>query len=512
MQGYVPQAQYDDLLARYQQLGFRLQQLERMVFGAKSERYVPERSPGQLSLFGQGATPDAAPVTVPAHERKGVKRTERPVRLQLPGHLEREETVIEPDVDTTNMVRIGEERTEMLAYTPPKLTVKVIVRPKYAPQKTRENPADPVTIHIAPLPSRFIDKCIAHESLLTSILTDKYVDHPPLYRIAARFERQGVTVPRSTMGGWIAQSADQIVVVYNKLMALVLGSNYLQVDETRMEVLANGPPKRRKGGKPKKRKTHRGFMWGYLGVHEKLVFFDYDPTRQATNPAERLKGFTGTLQTDAYDVYDQVRKAYPELTHYHCLNHARRGFEKALAGDARRAGHALEEFQLLYAIERRAREENWDTQKIKRIRQEEARPILERLFGWMETELPGLRPKGPMAQAMGYMLKRKERMSHYLTDGSLLIDTNPVENAFRPIAVGRRNYLFAGSHEGAQRAAIFYSLFACCKLHEVDPAEWLADVMKRLPEHPVNQVEKLLPHLWKKEKETARAVEQMVAT
>ena len=131
-------------------------------------------------------------------------------------------------------------------------------------------------------------------------------------------------------------------------------------------------------------------------------------------------------------------------------------------------------------------------------RTQEARPVLEGLFTWMDEESPNLPPSSPVAKAMGYMLKRKARMMHYLSDGRLLIDTNSTENLIRPIAVGRRNYLFAGSHEGAQTAAIFYSLFACCKLNEVDPVEWLTDVMLRLPDHPVNRIEELLPHLWKK--------------
>ena len=155
----------------------------------------------------------------------------------------------------------------------------------------------------------------------------------------------------------------------------------------------------------------------------------------------------------------------------------------------------------MYAIERQAREQGLDADAIYALRQKEARPVLEKLFDWMEEQSPGLPPSTPIAKAMGYMLKRKERMMHYLSDGRLLIDTNSTENLIRPIAVGRRNYLFAGSHEGAQRAAIFYSLFACCKLNEVDPVEWLTDVMLRLPDHPVNRIEELLPHLWKKVEE-----------
>ena len=197
------------------------------------------------------------------------------------------------------------------------------------------------------------------------------------------------------------------------------------------------------------------------------------------------------------EVYDQIRKVYPNLTHYHCLNHARREFEKALSNDERLATHALEQFQILYSIERKAKENNWPADQLKQVRQQKAGPILEKLFDWMEEESPKTLPKSPIGRAMGYMLKRKQRMMHYLTDGKLSIDTNPIENGIRPIAVGRKNYLFAGSHDAAQRAAIFYSLFACCKMHEVEPLGWITDVIHRLPEHPINQIEDLLPHIWK---------------
>lgn len=508
MKGYVSIEKHEKLQAesaayrkestqQIELLKFQLAELKRMIFGAKSERYIPEQAPEQLSIFAsQEVTQEAeTSVTITAHQRKKTKSKKKPARLVLPANLERREEIIEPVVDTSGMKKIGAERTEILVYTPAELFVKVLVRPKYAPQNA---PAD-VQIAIADLPDRFIDKGIADESLLAAILVDKYVDHLPLYRTAARLTRLGMTIPRSTLSGWVAQSADRLLVLYEKLAEVVLKSTYIMVDETRIQVQTNSPPKK-KGGKPKKSKTHRGFYWGYQGVAEKLLFFEYNPSRDADNPARRLKTYTGTMQTDCYEVYDQIRVAYPQLTHYHCLNHARREFEKALPNDQQRADHALKQFQKLYAIERQAKKENWSPSKIRQIREAKARPILEKLYEWMDKESPQTLPKSPIGKAMGYMLKRKERMMHYLTDGKLNIDTNPIENAIRPIAVGRKNYLFAGSHEAAQRGAIFYSFFGCCKLQDVDPNEWLLDVMQRLPNHPVNRIEELLPHRWKIEK------------
>ena len=495
MEGYIEIEKYEALQAKFELLSFQMEQLKRLVYGAKSERFIGAQSPEQLMLF---AMPDAgeepATVQVAAHEKKKSKPKNKPARLPLPEHLERKEIIIEPEVDTKGMVKISEERTEILVYTPGELHVKVFVRPYYAPKAEQTLAEDAKKICIAPLPSRFIDKCVADATLLASIIVDKYVDHLPLYRTIGRFNRLGVSIPKSTMCGWLKQSADRLLPLYEKLVVLVLKANYLMIDETRMEVQIKKPPARRK--KSKKGKTHRGYYWSYLNVAEKLLFFEYNPSRSAANPMERLKDYEGTIQTDAYEVYDQVCKAYPHIIHYHCLNHARREFEKALANDKQLATHALQQFQILYAIERQAKENNWSAEQLHQVRQEKAKPVLEALYTWMEEESPKTLPKSPIGKAMGYMLKRKKTMMHYLSDGRLEIDTNPIENKIRPIAVGRKNYLFAGSHEAAQRGAIFYSFFACCVKHEVDPLEWLTDVMQRLADHPINKIEELLPHLW----------------
>lgn len=430
MKGYIEIEKYQVLEAQNRALSeqvealrFQLDEFKRLLFGTKSERYVPDASPEQLSLFvppAEEAVAEEEKILIPAHERKPVEAKKHPVRLVLPPHLKREETILEPEgLDLSQMVRIGEERTETLRYTPAELTVRVIVRPKYAPKATQSQAEDESgsPIQIAPLPSRFIDKCVADESLLGVILTDKYLDHLPLYRIAARFERLGMVIPRSTMSGWVGQCANRMEALYRKLQDLVLGSTYLQVDETRMEVLPDKGKRPPPGKVGKKRKTHRGYLWGYHAVLDKLVFFDYSPNREAGNPMAHLKRFNGDLQTDCYDVYDQVNKAYPDLTHLHCLGHSRREFEKALSNDAQRAGYALERFQELYALERKAVELNLDAEGIRILRDQQARPVMDRLFTWMETESPKLPPSSPIVKAMGYMLKRKGAMTHYLSDG-----------------------------------------------------------------------------------------------
>lgn len=526
IKGTVSIEKYQELQAKYAVLQFELEQLKRLIFGAKSERfYGTETAEGQLSLFGQTNNEEASKAqekvetqTVKEHERKVSKKgTSQKERLILPDHLERKEVVIEPNNLTDDMVKIGEERSEQLVYEPATLFVEVTVRPKYVVPNpktneqtdTAEEDFDENTskIIIAEMPERFIPKSVAHISLLALILVDKFVYHLPLYRTIERIYQLGkVQLPKSTVSNWVGQSAEKLTILYEKLIEIVLQAAYLQVDETRIEVLPNSPPptdeqKRRKKTrvkKPKKRKTERGWLWCYFAPQTKLTVFDYDPSRGANNPARRLKKYNGTVQSDGLEVYELIAKAYPNIVHYQCLVHGRRKFEAALSNDAKRAEQALLVFQKIYAIERQAKENNLTDEELFKLRQEKSRPLLEDLFNWLEAEQYKVLPKEPIGKAIAYMLNRKAGLLHYLTDAQLLPDTNLVENAIRPVAVGRKNYLFAGSHDAAQWAAIFYSFFACCKANNINPYEWLVDVMQRLNTTSIQNLEELLPHKWVK--------------
>ena len=395
--------------------------------------------------------------------------------MKLPASLPREQVIIEPTQDVSGWVKIGEEVTEELDRIPGKLFVRQIVRPKYA------NPNGQGVV-IANLPSRPIDKGIAGPGLLAQIIIDKYTDRLPIHRQIQRFEREGIKLSASTLTDWIGATCTLLEPLYEVLRKQVVGSNYLQADETPIKVL----------DKDKKGTTHRGYHWVYHAPQERLVLFDYREGRGREGPGECLKDFKGHLQTDGYIVYDDFAKK-PGITLLNCMAHARRKFDEAKDNDLARASYVLTEMQKLYALERQGKENGLSESELYQLRQQEAIPLLVGLKQWMVENYKNVLPHSVIGQAIFYSLQRWDKLSIYATDGRLRIDNNLVENAIRPVAVGRKNYLFAGSHNGARRAAMLYSFLGTCKMNHINPFEWLRDVLIRIPEHPVNKLELLLP-------------------
>ena len=238
--------------------------------------------------------------------------------------------------------------------------------------------------------------------------------------------------------------------------------------------------------------THKGYHWVYHDPVKKWVCFRYQKGRGREGPKEFLKDFQGTLQSDGYAVYDNL-KPVDEIQQLACMAHARREFDQAKSNDAPRANHALGLIQQLYKIERRAAENELGPKAIGELRKKEAVPILKEFEAWMKEQLTQILPKSPIGKAINYTLKLWPRLMRYTTDGRFRIDNNLIENTIRPVALGRKNYLFAGSHEAAQWAAMVYSLLGTCKLNGVEPF----DVLTRLPKHPINKTEELLSHRWK---------------
>jgi hypothetical protein len=271
--------------------------------------------------------------------------------------------------------------------------------------------------------------------------------------------------------------------LYEALKQQVLQSTYLHADETPIKVL----------DKDKKGKTHRGYYWVYQNSIEKLVLFDYREGRGREGPVEVLENFTGYLQTDDYNVYEPFgEKSTVRLMH--CMAHARRKFHEALQNDEARAAYALEQIGKLYTIERTCKEESFSFEQIQKVRQQKSVAILDSLGQWMKEQYVQVTPKSTIGKALAYSIERWERLSVYTEDGMLNIDNNPVENSIRPVAVGRKNYLFCGSHEAAQRSAMLYSLLGTCKMHQVEPYQWLKSVLDIIADHPINKITDLLPH------------------
>lgn len=459
-----------------------------MIFASRHERYVSaDANPAQLSL-DIAAEPAAS--TEIAHAKK-ISYTNsgtitptvpltHPGRMKLPEHLRREEIVIEPSGDVSAGTCIGQEITEVLEYEPGELFVKKYIRNKYALPHNKG-------VAIGDLPARPLEKAMAGEGLLAQIIIDKYVDHLPLHRQMQRFDRSGVKLAYSTITDWVSNTCALITPLYEALKSEVLTAGYLHADETPIKVMS----------KEKKGETHRGYYWVYQDSNAKQVFFDYQEGRGREGPIEVLKDFKGYLQTDGFTVYDRFDKQ-DGVTLLHCMAHARRKFNDALDNDEARANYALQEIQKLYAIERSCKEQAFTETQVYEIRQQQSLPILIALGIWMKEQYAQVLHRGVIGDALAYSIKRWDRLMLYTSNGKLNIDNNPVENSIRPVALGRKNYLFAGSHEAAKRSGMLYSLLGTCKMHSIEPTGWLKDVLKRIPSHPINKIKDLLPQNWNK--------------
>ncbi len=459
-----------------ERLNILVSNLNRMLFGSKKERFISENKE-QLSLsFEEFASEDALEDETPVKEKITYERqkTSKHVgRNKLPESLPVIEETIEPEGLTEDMVKIGEEITEMLECKPAQFFKRRIIRPKYVNKKTQE-------IKIAALPSRPIEKCLAGNSVLTHILISKYVDHLPLYRQQQIFKRADIEIAPSTHDSWVALSGNLLVPLYDRMVEVMKNQRYLQADETTIKVL----------DKEKKGETHLGYLWVYHAVLSKICVFDYQKGRGIDAPRQMLTGFRGTLQTDGYKVYEHYCLS-KEIKHLACWAHARRYFEKALVQDKARASYVLQEIQKLYAIERKTADLTADERHT--VRLEEALPIINDLGKWMHHERNMVLPKSLIGKAIEYCTKLWSSLMTYLENGNYHIDNNAIENKIRPVAIGRKNYLFAGSHNGAQRAAMFYTFFATCKLNNVNPEKWLNKVLDVIADHPSNKLQDLFP-------------------
>jgi len=454
--------------------------LKKMIFGARRERFIPkDANQLTLDLGDMTVKPEESEKQQITYTKEKSKRKGKPVRLELPSHLPRQVEEIIPDPLPENAQKIGETYTEILEYRPGKLYVKRYVRPRY----TYLDDQQEKKFAIADLPTLPITQGKAGPCLLAHLLISKFEDHIPFYRWVKQLRREGIKIAESTVKGWFSASCNLLKPLHETLQARLLKATYLMADETPIPVQDS----------EKKGANHKGYHWVYRAPTELLVCFDYQPSRSREGPVGFLKGYQGTLQTDGYVAYECFAKR-ESIVLLACMAHARRYFDQALDNNEELASFMLKKIQKLYNLEREAKQAGLSYQQRYVLRQEKAVPILDEIQAWLykqasEKDLS----QSSIDIAIKYMLNLWPRLKKYVDDGRYEIDNNWVENSIRPVALGRKNYLFAGSHDAARNAAMIYSFLGTCKLNQINPLEWLTYTLEHIKECKVNQLEKLLP-------------------
>ncbi len=485
-----------------EQLQHQLAQLMRKLFGRQSEKLDPNQLKlifAELQALGldDGAEDSAESEEEdeePASESPRRRRRRGHGRRRLPKHLPRKRQEYRLPAKELEcpcgglLTPSGEEVSEQLEYLPAKMLVIEHARIQYACRQCEESVA------IAPKPPQPIDKGLPGPGLLAQVVTSKYADHLPLYRLEGIFKRHGVSLSRSTMCDWVGASADLASPLVDLMKDDLLKSKKIHTDDTSVPVLD-----------PSLGQTRRGRLWVYLGhePHDHVVF-DYTPSRERDGPAEFLKDFTGYIQADAYAGYDGIY-AGGLAVEVACWSHARRKFIEITSFESGAPFTALAFIGQLYQIERKAK--HMRPRKRRRFRQKHALPVLRAFKKWLDEQAKIVLPKSLLAKAIGYALRQWDALVRYTEDGDLEIDNNAAERALRMIAVGRKNWLFAGNDEGGRRAAILYSLIAGCRLHDIDPFRYLQDVFRRLPTQPAESLAELTPKAWAKVHRAAEAAD-----
>ncbi len=475
------------------QLEWRVRQLEKQVYGPSSERQIPETLSKEqilLSLFPPPAQPPATQqVLVRLQDQQSEPRARRqPAAKVLETVTERLEPVekVCPRCGKTKC-EIGCEKSERFEYVPAKIIRHEILRPKLA------CPCGESGVSIAPLPPSVVEQGQPGPGLVAHVLLSKYDDHLPLYRQQQQFERLGVNFPRQTLGDWGEKGAQWLQPLVREMKRELLSRDYLQVDETPVRVMD-----------PEVRgRCATGYLW-VLGEAGGDVIFEFHPGRGKEFAVQLLDGFQGYLQRDGCGVYGALAKANPGLIPVGCWAHARRKFVDALDEWPEAAGQIVTEIRKLYLIERHARDEGLRPEPRFKLRAEHSAPILAALQPRLQALRPGCLPQSPLGKAIGYALAEWEPLTRYLQDGRLEIDNNLTENAIRPSAVGKKNWLFVGHPEAGWRSAVIYSVIASCRRRGIDPWEYVRDMLARLPAMKHSELPALLPRCWKPNDSSAR--------
>jgi transposase len=471
-----------------------VKELQRALFGRRSEKAAhPDQLQLALEDLEQAIAEGEAEAEKSDRVRRAVRTQQRRVnRGALPKHLPRDEVVIEPESTTCPccqgaMHRIGEDVAERLDVIPAQFRVIVTRRPKYGCRACES------ALLQAPAPARLIEGGLPTEALVAHVLVGKYADHLPLYRQSQIYARQGIELDRSTLADWVGRAAAELRPVHERLFEHLKRSPKLFMDETRAPVLDPG-----------RRRTKSGYLWAIArddrpwgSTDPPAVVYLYAPGRGAEHAIRPLAGFNGVLQVDAYAAYkalaEPVRESGP-VTLAYCWSHVRRRFyEIAQGGDAPIAEQALQRINALYHVEATIRGGHAPEQR-QAVRQEQSKPVVDDLRTWLDAQLAKVPRRARIAEAIRYALKLWSGLRLFLDDGRIEIDTNVVERTIRPIALNRKNALFAGSDQGGAHWGVIASLIETCKLNTIDPQAYLADVLSRLVNrHPASQIDQLMP-------------------
>jgi transposase len=472
--------------AEIERLRLIVQKLQRSQFGRRAERLDDDQM--QLGLEDLDADIARAEATLPSESGKTRTHRSQTDRPSLPAHLTREDMRLDPEHQTCpccggKLHMIGETVSEMLDHVPARLRVIRICRPRYGCRACG-------TIHQAPAPERPIAKGLASPALLAHVLVAKYCDHLPLYRQSQIFARQGVELDRSTLANWVGGAVWWLEPLQARLAEHVFASPKLFADDTPIPVLDPG-----------RGRTKTGRLWVYArddrpwsGSDPPAAVYLYSPDRRAERPASHLTRFRGIVQVDGYPGFERLRTDHIQLAA--CWAHARRKFyEVHQATGSPIAAEALRRIAELYAIEKTIWGQTADARQ--GARQASSLPLIEAMKAWLETEFNRIPPRSGLADAIRYALTRWSDLRRFLDDGRIELDTNTVERAIRPIALGRKNHLFAGSDGGAARWAVVASLLATAKLNDIEPFAYLKDVLERMSNgHPMSRLDDLLPWNW----------------
>lgn len=470
----------------------QLEWFRKQIFGQRSEKYVDDPKGQQLlfDIFGglEPAPENQKKQIIPAHERAKPKRDGKD-KISIPDNLPVERHVLDiPEAEKVctetgePLVKIGEEITRKLAHKPGSYFIKEIVRPKYALPKNSEG-----GILVASLPEGLLNRCQADESLLADILVKKFADHLPLYRQAEMLAREHIFISRQILSQWVLRCGIALKPLYEEMARLVIQSGNVFMDESPVSMLDPG-----------KGKVHQAYMWvlvGGKGKNPPYRVYNFRTDRVHNNAVEILLGYTGVLHSDKYGAYEALANK-KQFIWCPCWAHIRRKFIEAESGDPELRKLVLRLIRYLYMLERvawaRSEEERL------RIRREKEVPIIDRLIHLIKDKLANgkILPKSNLRKALGYFCSLIPHLKNYLNHAWAHLDNNVAERAVRPLALGRKNWLFVGNEIGGEAAAVILSLVQTCRALGVNPREYLEDVMRRLMGHTANKLHELLPDQW----------------